>query len=555
MAALCLLLASCSKQPGQHAMHDPFQALSIEEYDITPRAEATFSYLLHLEYKEKDPERALQHLQNALKADPNPGLYLELAQLHLDSDELQQARHILLQATDKFPYNPRLAMALSRLYSNQDRPEEALNVLQSFLQTNPEEVSVLQRLAELHLEQDQPAKALQALQKIPEEKQGEDIHLLLAQSYLEQQKRQEGIDHLERAVDIEPRSARAWAELAYQYELQGEYIQARDSYQRLLELGIDSQQIYARLIDINLKLNNPDEALNKVEEGPDHEQFLFQVCNLFLQQEFYDQAEHILEKIAEKGYTSPEQYLLQAILAFHSYEDLDLALEKLEQIPEDSEHFERSLDLQTRLLYREERQEQALEKARQGRNMFQDNQEFWILESEILVQEDRLQEARDLAVQALEKFPEDEDILFQKGFIKYEMDLKDKALEIMEQVIAMDPEHDPALNFVGYTLAEEGRDLQRALNLIQKALELDPDNGYYLDSLAWVYYKSGDLEQAWKFIQKAVEQVQDDAVIWEHYGDIAKDLSHEEEAQKGYQKSLALDPDDEQEIKDKLQSL
>lgn len=57
------------------------------------------------------------------------------------------------------------------------------------------------------------------------------------------------------------------------------------------------------------------------------------------------------------------------------------------------------------------------------------------------------------------------------------------------------------LNYIGYTLAEENRDLPRALKLLNRAIELSPDTDYMLDSLAWAYYRSGEYAKAWDFIR------------------------------------------------------
>ena len=107
---------------------------------------------------------------------------------------------------------------------------------------------------------------------------------------------------------------------------------------------------------------------------------------------------------------------------------------------------------------------------------------------------------------------------------------------------------------MGYTLAEEGRELDRAEVLIKKALEQSPDSGYILDSLAWVYFRQGKIKQAWEEIKRAVDVV-DDPVIWEHYGDIAAAAGHKKQARKGYESSLKLDSEHKDRINEKLDAL
>ena len=94
-------------------------------------------------------------------------------------------------------------------------------------------------------------------------------------------------------------------------------------------------------------------------------------------------------------------------------------------------------------------------------------------------------------------------------------------MRVMERILTLEPGNPDALNFVGYALAEDGRDLDRALELISKALATNPESPYYIDSLAWVLFKRGEFKKAWTEIQRAVSKPSEDPAIWEHYGDIA----------------------------------
>lgn len=193
--------------------------------------------------------------------------------------------------------------------------------------------------------------------------------------------------------------------------------------------------------------------------------------------------------------------------------------------------------------------------ARKGQELFPEQSSFWLLEAEILRSQERNDDALRVLEKGLEQTPKDTRILFQLGVAEYELDHPEKAIEYMERIISIDPEHAQALNFVGYTLVEQDRDLERAQVLIKKALRLDPGNGYFLDSLAWLYFKTGRLQKAWKTISEAVSKVQSDPVIWEHYGDIAKALNKPESARKGYEKALQADHEEPRTIKDKLRAV
>jgi tetratricopeptide (TPR) repeat protein len=163
--------------------------------------------------------------------------------------------------------------------------------------------------------------------------------------------------------------------------------------------------------------------------------------------------------------------------------------------------------------------------------------------------------ARQILLSGLDALPNNPEFLFQLGAMCYEQGQVQKAISHMEQIINHNPEHAQALNFLGYTLVELEQNLERARILIQKALELDPENGYYLDSLAWYQYTVGHTEQAWETIQAAVDYVADDSVIWEHYGDIARALNKIRDAAKGYQRSLENKTDHPRRLNSKLRAL
>ena len=106
--------------------------------------------------------------------------------------------------------------------------------------------------------------------------------------------------------------------------------------------------------------------------------------------------------------------------------------------------------------------------------------------------------------------------------------------------------------------AEKGVHLKEAKELIKKALEIEPENGYYVDSLAWVYYKEGRLDKALENLTRAINFLQkegeDDPVIREHLGDVYYRQSNLKEAKREWEKALSLDPKQE-EVKTKIENL
>lgn len=131
-----------------------------------------------------------------------------------------------------------------------------------------------------------------------------------------------------------------------------------------------------------------------------------------------------------------------------------------------------------------------------------------------------------------------------------------EAVSAFEKLLAAEPEFAPALNYLGYMWAERGENLPRALELVQRAVALDPDNGAYVDSLGWAHYRLGDYQLAREYLERAADLIPDDPTIWEHLGDVYAALGETEKAREHYQRALAAgEVEDTVELRRKLDGL
>lgn len=112
----------------------------------------------------------------------------------------------------------------------------------------------------------------------------------------------------------------------------------------------------------------------------------------------------------------------------------------------------------------------------------------------------------------------------------------------LRRTLALDANHADAMNYLGYLDAEAGVNLDEARTLIARALELDPENGAYLDSLGWVYYKMGKLDQAIRFLEDAAAHEESDPVVFDHLGEAHFARGHWDDARRHWQRALELDP-------------
>ncbi len=121
------------------------------------------------------------------------------------------------------------------------------------------------------------------------------------------------------------------------------------------------------------------------------------------------------------------------------------------------------------------------------------------------------------------------------------IDKENEAFEVFKDIIEIDTVNAEALNYVGYTFAERNDSLEYALELINKALALEEDNGYYIDSRGWVFYQMEQYDKALKDLERAAKFVED-AVILEHLGDVYMKLNDMQKAKNAYIKALEHDP-------------
>jgi tetratricopeptide (TPR) repeat protein len=145
---------------------------------------------------------------------------------------------------------------------------------------------------------------------------------------------------------------------------------------------------------------------------------------------------------------------------------------------------------------------------------------------------------------ARRRLPDDHEVLFGLAATCEQAHQYDQAERAFRELIAADPSHAPALNYLGYMLAERGRKLDEAVSLIQRALAIDADNPSYLDSLGWAYYKLKRFDEALDPLGRAAAAVPDSSVIQSHLGDLYLELGRYRDAAAAFDRALSGDRDE-----------
>ena len=115
-----------------------------------------------------------------------------------------------------------------------------------------------------------------------------------------------------------------------------------------------------------------------------------------------------------------------------------------------------------------------------------------------------------------------------------------EAEEVFERLLERVPTHHPALNYLGYMWADRGENLDRALELVRRAVAAEPEEGSYVDSLGWIHYQLGEHELALRYLQRAATLIPGEPEVQEHLGDVQSALGDPAAARLAYRRALDL---------------
>ncbi len=519
-------------------------------------AQAIYNYLAYREYlRDQDPAQAIQSLEIAIGLAPTPELYLELGNLYWRAARFNDAHQILKDGLERYPDSQLLLMTLAKTYAAQGRFDDAVLTLDEFRTKHPDLVELVHEAAAYRIEQRNFGDAVDRLAAIPKDKVTTVTGFLLGKAFFGLGLFDRAIAQFEKVVEVDPEYFDAWVEMALTYEATKNYVDAERIFAELFDTGADNQQIIFRLVDLNLKLNNPDKALSYVLQAQDDQTLVLESASLFLNQDFYDHAAQLLDPLAAQNPIPANALFYLAVLEYEGREDAAKARTYLEAIPKGHPHHERSLIFRIHLLFQDDQKNAAKELCAMGMDLYPRQADFPVLLAEIHEHAKQYQQSLDILLKAAPTWPENSSIIYRLGLVYDKMGNHNQAMVMMEKTIAINPEHADALNYLGYTLADQSRDLERAQILVENAIRIEPDNGYFIDSLAWVYFKQKKIRQAWQEIKRAVRFAPEDPVIWEHYGDIATAMHFLGEARKAYAKSVELHGENQDAVRTKLDAL
>jgi tetratricopeptide (TPR) repeat protein len=167
-----------------------------------------------------------------------------------------------------------------------------------------------------------------------------------------------------------------------------------------------------------------------------------------------------------------------------------------------------------------------------------------VAEAQLLREANRNQDAFTLLREALQKEPDQPELLYDYALTAEKLERFDVLESNLRKLIEVRPDHAHAYNALGYSFAERKLRLPEARKLIERALELAPDDYFILDSLGWVLYREGDLKGAAEQLRRAYSG-RPDAEIGAHLGEVLWVMGERDEANRVWQESLKSGPENE----------
>lgn len=557
LAFLCVSCAATSVESTSPEMVQSSEHLYEQDKTLTA-SDMACAYFYFLWGKTAENyqrfEESLEAYEKALLCDEE-SVYIKrnLAILLIRMDRKEQAARTLEQIIVRNSLDTENRILLAKVYGNMGRHDEAVAIYRELLEIK-EDHDTLLMLGMLYVknkEYDNAQKMLNRLIRL----EGDSYlaHYSLARLYREMQYFKKAQASYEKALALNWFERVAY-EVAEFYEEMQEFDKAISIYHRIIDEGESNDLAKIRLVNLYLTLDESDKALELLRELrrilPESHNVDVTISRILLSQEKYAEAIMILEDVLK---TNPELTVVRYLtgMAYYRNNENQKAVEQLLFIPAESSLYEDSIFLRVKVLSGSDNQRSAIELLqKQIDDAATRKPSYYVLLASIHREEGDFGTGRKIYEQALRLYPDNVDLLYNYGIFLEKIGEQESAMTQMKKVLQLNPDNGAALNYVGYTWADNNIHLEKALEYIRKAVELMPGDGYVRDSLGWVYFKLGDLEQAIIELEKAAAMEESDPVIREHLGDVYMRTGNPEKARSAYEEAYKLY--EEEDKKDKV---
>lgn len=532
---------------------DSFSLKPAPDLVLRPEGERKAGALAHfvegMVFEENgEMDKALEAYRKVLNVDPGQSaLASRVAVLLIQQEDFPQAIDVLKDAIKANPNDAEPYHQLAFIYAKYlKKTDQAVDYANRAIALNPADIEAYQRLCEIELAAGHEQKAL---------------------------------DALERATKVRSDDASFWTRLGKLYAAvlfkpdsqpkPDELKRVNEIFKKAVENAKDDPAILKDVADYYASSQQLKEAiplyLRVIELQPDDANAREKLATGFILTDQRGKAVELLEQIIKEH---PEKYQSYDLLA-QVLDDEARSLQRENRLEEAkagfakvAANYEQSLlinpnhagtylRLAELLLGPLKDPERAVKFLAEARRRFSGAPE--IVYYLAIAQREAKQTQRAVATfeEALREAQLDQDneivnakFYFNYGVTAEQAGLYDKAADLLRRSIALDPANAAeAYNYLGYMWADLNMHLDEAKEMIERALQIEPNNGSYLDSLGWVEFRQGKFDQALADLLRAVKNMdREDPIVFEHIGDTYLKLHRVPEALESWQKAFALDP-------------
>jgi len=571
-------------------------------YAIDPQSPIIGERLAEMYWKAQRVHDAMVEANEILKRDPNDlATHRLLARIYLrslgDINGSGVQTEMVSKAIAEYsevhrldPTDQEAALWLARLYRLHNEPDKAEKVLLGMLKDDPENEAAVEQLTQLYLDENKSEEAISLLEGMIARSPSATLDDLLGDAYTQTREFAKAEKAYRKAVDLDPSELGHLRGLGQTLLSEEKYADALSVYQKLADLMPDDADVYLRMAQIYRELHQLDKAEESVvkarQYAPGTVEVMYNEAMIYEAQGRFEDAIRVLSDavtgVKTQSTVLPSRRRELAILYqqlgglyrdTNNYQAAIYTFQELGHLGEEEDRRARMLIMET---YRQAKDlskalqtgKEALAKypndaavratyalllgenqqADEGAKLLQANlkgtaadRELYLNISQIYERSHRYQEAEEMAHKA-ETLPgeprENEMTWFLLGAIYERQKQYDKAEEQFKKVLTVNPKNAEALNYYGYMLADRGLRLDEARDMIQRALDQEPFNGAYLDSLGWTYFKQNKIEDAEAALRKAAEREPHDPTIRTHLGDVYAKQGRMDLAAAEWEKSL-----------------
>lgn len=507
---------------------------------------------------------ALTHLQAAYRLNPDDlGTGMAISQILLSTGRTADAEKVLASLLERAPDQRALNYNYAQVLTKLGRGDESKQYLERAVQVDPTFGPAILQLIDIYQKENQWQKAADLLQPlINDDPLNLDLQRQQAFFYLRAGLPEKARAAFNSLVLADPKDTRSQYYLAEALNDLEQFEEADRIYRKLLEKSPNDPDVLASYGLSQIGQRKYDDAaktfrtLINLPDLPDNLQVLgkTQLAFIDLQKGNYaaaiDEARPILI-FRDKPNTQAISVALDAFKKQKRYADAVALLQPLvNQFAADPLVNARYVEMLIRSGDKDRARVAAATQTKFGtRNT--------IAVAEAYVQNDQYETALNILRDAVKSKPEEIDLQFQLGSVYERSGDKKDAERTFTQILDKHPDNAATLNYLGYMWAEANVNLDRAADMLNRAVNQEPRNGAYIDSLGWVYYQQGKLDLAEKYLTDATRLLPRDATVHEHLGDVFAKRGDLHRALDLYRAALTLEPEakDEAKLRSKIAEL